>query len=227
MKVLVVEDEAELAEVVVYNLRQQGYTAIVASDVEMAMRLAHERRPDLILLDVMLPGGSGMEICRRLRQEGDTVPILMLTARASENDRVQGLETGADDYLTKPFSMRELMARVKALLRRAGTVEESTKITIAALEFTMDTETREATLGGETLSLSRKEFDLLAFLARHPGRVFDRTTLLSQVWGEDSFITERTVDVHIRWLREKIEPDPSAPQYLRTVRGLGYKLQLT
>ena len=226
MKILVVEDEAELAEVVVYNLRQQGYTAIIAGDAETAMRLAHERRPDVILLDVMLPGGSGMEICHRLRQEGDNVPILMLTARAAENDRIQGLETGADDYLTKPFSMRELMARVKALLRRAGTVEDSTKITIAPLEFVMDTEKREATLKGDNVSFSRKEFDLLAFLARHPGRVFDRTTLLTQVWGEDSFITERTVDVHIRWLRQKIEPEPSTPQYLRTVRGLGYKLQI-
>jgi phosphate regulon transcriptional regulator PhoB len=226
MKILVVEDEAELAEVVAYNLRQQGYTAILAPDADTAMRLAHERRPDLILLDVMLPGGSGMDICRRLRGEGDTVPILMLTARASENDRVQGLETGADDYLTKPFSMRELMARVKALLRRTGTIEESSHITLAVLEMTMDTEKREATRKGEVISLSRKEFDLLAFLAHHPGKVFDRVTLLKEVWGEDSFITERTVDVHIRWLREKIEPEPSTPQFLRTVRGLGYKLQL-
>jgi phosphate regulon transcriptional regulator PhoB len=227
MKILVVEDESELAEVVVYNLRQQGYSAIIASDAEMAMKLVHERRPDLILLDVMLPGGSGIEICRRLRQEGDNVPILMLTARAAENDRINGLETGADDYLTKPFSMRELMARVKALLRRAGTVEESTKIVLAVLDLVMDVEKREAMLKGESLALSRKEFDLLTFLARHPGRVFDRSTLLNNVWGEDTFITERTVDVHIRWLREKIEPLPSTPQYLRTVRGMGYKLQLT
>jgi DNA-binding response OmpR family regulator len=225
MKILVVDDETDLTEAVTYNLRQQGYTAIVAHDAETALRHAQERKPDLIILDVMLPGGSGMEICRRLRQEGDQVPILMLTARASEGDRVQGLETGADDYLTKPFSMRELLARVKALLRRAGSVEDSPQVVLATVGLAIDMDQRTVRLHDKMLTLSRKEFDLLAYLARHPGKALDRQTILTNVWGEDSYITERTVDVHVRWLREKIETVPAEPRFLLTVRGVGYKLQ--
>jgi DNA-binding response OmpR family regulator len=230
-KVLIVDDEPAIVEAVAYNLKQQGHTPLIAGDADTALRILKEKNPDLILLDVMLPSGSGFEVCRLIRQSGNAVPILMLTARVAETDRVYGLDIGADDYLVKPFGMRELMARVKALLRRGGTavVAEaepgSATIASAALGLIIDPERREAKLKEAPLSLSRKEFDLLLILASHPGRVFDRQTLLDRVWGEDAFVDDRTVDVHIRWLREKIEPVPSKPQYLLTVRGIGYKFQ--
>jgi Response regulators consisting of a CheY-like receiver domain and a winged-helix DNA-binding domain len=237
-KILVVDDEPAIVDAVTYNLRLQGFTTLVAGDADAALRLFREKQPDLVILDVMLPSGSGFDVCRLLRQSGSRVPVLMLTARVAESDRVQGLEGGADDYLVKPFGMRELMARVKALLRRAaapGTGPGSSGpprgasggayVASAALELVIDIEKREARVKDTSLSLSRKEFDLLALLSSHPGRVFDRQTLLDRVWGEDVYVDDRTVDVHIRWLREKVEPEPSKPQHLLTVRGVGYKFQ--
>ena len=227
-KVLIVDDEPAIVEAVAYNLRQQGYIPLTAENADSALRLWREKRPDLMILDVMLPSGSGFDICRIIRQTDEKLPILMLTARIAESDRVQGLELGADDYLVKPFGMRELMARVKALIRRGSLTEtpNGVPITASAVGLTIDTDRREAHLeakGG--LALSRKEFDLLSLLASHPGRVFDRQTLLDRVWGQDAYVDDRTVDVHIRWLREKIEPTPGKPQYLLTVRGVGYKFQ--
>jgi DNA-binding response OmpR family regulator len=220
-KILVVDDEPAIVEAVTYNLRQQGFVPIVAADADAALRAISERSPDLIILDVMLPSGSGFDICRLVRQGGNDVPILMLTARVSETDRVRGLDIGADDYLAKPFGMRELMARVKALLRRGAlpasgdaALVESARISAPTLGLTID-----------PLSLSRKEFDVLRLLVGNPGRVFDRQTLLDRVWGEDAYVDDRTIDVHIRWLREKIEPTPGKPQFLLTVRGVGYKFQ--
>jgi DNA-binding response OmpR family regulator len=224
-KVLVVEDESELAEVVAYNLRQQGYIVIIALDAESAICLTHEHHPDMILLDIMLPGGSGIEICRRLRKEGNSIPILMLTACTSESDKVQGLEAGADDYLVKPFSMRELMARVKSLFRRSGVVSKSSYMTLPNMGLTIDTERREVMRHGETLPLSRKEFDLFIFLVRHPEKVFSREALLTEVWSTKEPVKTRTVDVHMRWLREKLEESASNPQFLQTVYGIGYKLK--
>jgi two-component system, OmpR family, response regulator len=224
-KVLVVEDEAELAEVIAYNLHQQGYTAIIASDAESAFRLASACHPDMILLDVMLPGGSGLEICRRLRKEGNAVPILMLTACTAESDKVNGLESGADDYLTKPFSMRELMARVKSLFRRCEVVSKKTYMTLPQMGLTIDTERREVMRNDTVIPLSRKEFDLFIFLAQRPGKVFAREDLLKEVWSTKMSGNMRTVDVHMRWLREKLEQDASDPQFLQTVYGIGYKLK--
>jgi DNA-binding response OmpR family regulator len=240
-KILVVDDELALVEAIAYNLRQQLFSVICANDAQDALRLFRVEKPDLVLLDVMLPSGSGFEVCRLIRQTDARVPILMLTARIAEADRVQGLEIGADDYLVKPFSMRELMARVKALLRRAGSGAASGNETAPAAEpgapmpggrpanalgILLDHERREARLGDKPLVLSRKEWDLLAYFLAYPDRVFDRQTLLERVWGEDAaFVDERTVDVHIRWLREKIEPNPGKPEHLLTVRGVGYKLR--
>lgn len=231
MKILVVDDEPAIVDAVSYNLRQNGFTPLAAGDADEALRLFRAEAPDLVILDVMLPSGSGFDVCRLVRQSGAAIPILMLTARVSEADRVHGLEIGADDYLVKPFGMRELMARVRALLRRAplsssGAVpapDVPFPLLSAALGLSLDSEKREARLKGKLITLSRKEFDLLVLLASHPGRVFDRQTLLDRVWGEDAFVDDRTVDVHIRWLREKVEPAPSQPAHLLTVRGVGYK----
>ncbi len=235
-KVLVVDDEPAIVDAISYNLRQQGFVPIIAGDADTALRLLRSKAPDCVILDVMLPSGSGFDVCRLIRQSGNSVPILMLTARVSESDRVQGLEGGADDYLIKPFGMRELMARIRALIRRSASVtatnaaaekEANPTPTIAStsLGLIIDAEKREATLHKELLTLSRKEFDLLFLLASHPGRVFNRQTLLDRIWGEDAYVDDRTIDVHIRWLREKIEPVPGKPQYLITLRGVGYKFQ--
>ncbi|MBC8103892.1 MAG: response regulator transcription factor [Cytophagales bacterium] len=235
-KVLVVDDEPAIVDAVSYNLRQQGFIPMIAGDADTALRLLRDKTPDLVILDVMLPSGSGFDVCRLIRQSGNSVPILMLTARVSESDRVQGLEMGADDYLVKPFGMRELMARIRALLRRSAVVPAASlladgigsgmpNIASAALGLIINPEKREAHLREKPLTLSRKEFDLLSILASYPGRVFDRQTLLDRVWGEDAYVDDRTVDVHIRWLREKIEPTASKPQYLITIRGVGYKFQ--
>lgn len=233
-KVLVVDDEPAIIDAVSYNLRRNGFVPIIAGDADTALRLLRDKEPDVVILDVMLPSGSGFDVCRLIRQSGNTIPILMLTARVSESDRVHGLDMGADDYLVKPFGMRELMARVKALLRRSAVAPAagggdkaaaSPTIVSASLGLIVQPDRREAWLNEKPLTLSRKEFDLLALLASHPGRVFDRQTLLDRVWGEDAYVDDRTVDVHIRWLREKIEPEPGKPQFLLTVRGVGYKFQ--
>jgi DNA-binding response OmpR family regulator len=224
-KILIVEDDANLLETIKYNLRKEGYDAVTASDGEKAIEVARRERPGLIILDIMLPRMNGFEVCRVLRQEM-TVPILMLTAKADETDKIVGLEIGADDYMTKPFSMRELLARVRAMLRRtqmAAVPPETATIKIDDLE--VDTARHRASLAGMVLALSPKEFDLLAFLAKNKGLVFSREQLLEKVWGYDYAGDTRTVDVHIRWLRLKIEADPGKPRRLATVRGTGYKLE--
>jgi DNA-binding response OmpR family regulator len=221
--VLVVEDDATLAATLRYNLDRAGYRTLTTGEGGRALELMRQEKPSLVLLDVMLPGLDGIEICRRIRAES-TVPIIMLTARVEEIDRVVGLEVGADDYVTKPFGMRELVARVRAALRRAQMQgEEDTggqPLRFGAI--TVDPARREVLRDGRAVPLKPKEFDLLLFFARNPGRVFTREQLLERVWGYDFAGGNRTVDVHIRWLREKIEEDPANPRYLRTSRGAGY-----
>jgi two-component system OmpR family response regulator len=226
-KVLIVEDDANLLEILKYNLRKEGYDVVTASDGEQALQVARTEKPALILLDIMLPKISGFEVCRILRKEM-AVPILMLTARVDETDKIVGLEIGADDYMTKPFSTRELLARVRAMLRRTKMAEpalagEPASLKIGNLEI--DIARHRASLSGAVLELSPKEFDLLVFLAKNKGLVFSREQLLEKVWGYDYAGDSRTVDVHIRWLRKKIETDPGHPKQLVTVRGTGYKLE--
>ncbi len=231
-KVLVVEDEPILLETLEYNLSRQGYKVCTAADGPTALAVARRERPDLILLDVMLPGIDGLEVCRILRQEMN-VPILMLTARVDEVDKVVGLEVGADDYMTKPFSMRELLARVKALLRRVRLIREevAAEVEMEAPErmvfgdLVIDSGRREVRRGHATLHLRPKEYDLLFFLARHRGTVLSRDLILERVWGWDYAGGTRTVDVHVRWLRAKIEEDPSNPRRIVTVRGVGYRFE--
>jgi len=236
-KVLVVEDEPTLLETLEYNLTRQGYQVSTAADGLVALDVARQQRPDVIVLDVMLPGLDGFEVCRILRREMN-VPILMLTARADEVDKIVGLEVGADDYLTKPFSMRELLARVKALLRRVRLIREEfaaeadrsgaaeTHGDILTFEnLTINLTRREVLLGGDPLPMKPKEYDLLVFLARNRGTVLSRDLILERVWGWDYDGGTRTVDVHVRWLREKIEPDPAKPARIITVRGTGYRFE--
>lgn len=220
MKVLLVDDEPTILETVETKLRKEGYTVFTAGTAEDGMRLYRQAKPDLLILDVMLPQRSGFDFCRAVRRDSK-VPIIFLTARASESDRVAGLELGADDYVVKPFTLGELAARVKAVLRRA--TGESPQEVVEAGELRIDPRMHQATLQGEALSLSPKEFALLYFLARHPGQVFSRDVLLDRVWGQDAFVSSRTVDVHIRWLRERVETDPSRPTRILTVRGVGYR----
>jgi DNA-binding response OmpR family regulator len=229
-KVLIVDDERVLTETISYNLRREGYATVNAYDGPGAIAAARRERPDAIVLDVMLPGFDGFEVCRTIRRDS-AVPILMLTAREGELDTVLGLELGADDYLTKPFSMRELLARVKALLRRSELVEASQApaalsegdqaVRLGPLQI--DPPQHRASWDGRPLELKPKEFELLLFLARNHNVVLSRDVLLERVWGYDYPVDTRTVDVHIRWLREKIEAQPSAPVHLLTVRGLGYR----
>lgn len=229
-KILVVEDEKALQETLAYNLEHEGYEVTVAGDGETAIDKARALHPDLLVLDIMLPGKDGFEVCRILRQEMNT-PILMLTARDDEIDRVVGLEVGADDYMTKPFSMRELMARVKAMLRRVRLIRQEVKVVEPPSEqlnfgnLTIDLKRREANLNNKPLDLKPKEYDLLLYFLEHPSRALSRDTLLEQVWGWDFSGDSRTVDVHIRWLREKIEETPSEPKRLVTVRGAGYRFE--
>lgn len=229
--ILIVEDETSLLEALAYNLKKAGYQVLTAGDGQAALKIARANHPDLILLDIMLPIYDGFEVCRILRQETN-VPILMLTARDEEIDRVIGLEMGADDYLTKPFSMRELQARVKALLRRIrlDRFEFEQKPTSAQDllvfgDLELDLYRHELRLGGQPLPVKPKEFDLMLYLARHRGQVLTRDLLLERVWGWDYSGGSRTVDVHIRWLREKIETDPSNPTRIITVRGTGYRFE--
>ncbi|MHB0987047.1 MAG: response regulator [Bellilinea sp.] len=232
-KILVVEDELSLQETLAYNLKKQGYEVETVGDGLAALDKARQAHPDLIVLDLMLPGMDGFEVCRILRQEM-TTPVLMLTARDDEIDRVVGLEVGADDYMTKPFSMRELMARVKAMLRRVRLVRE--EINLAATSPTagqplifddliIDVTRREVRAQDHVLALKPKEFELLHFLAQHRGKVLSREFILERVWGWEYIGDSRTVDVHVRWLREKIEPDPAQPKRIVTVRGAGYRFE--
>lgn len=225
-KVLVVEDDANLLETLKYNLKKESYDVVTAADGEQAVEVARREKPDLILLDIMLPKLSGYEVCRILRKEM-TSPVLMLTARAEETDKIVGLEIGADDYVTKPFSMRELIARVRAMLRRTRIMETPSPEadTIRIGDIRIDIARHRALLNDIVIELNPKEFDLLVFLARNKGLVFSREQLLEKVWGYDYAGDTRTVDVHIRWLRQKIETDPGNPKYVVTVRGTGYKLE--
>jgi phosphate regulon transcriptional regulator PhoB len=220
-KILVVDDEAPILEAVSYSLRKEGFRVSVAMNAEACMRSFRESAPDLVILDVMLPSASGLQVCKKIRATHDT-PIILLTARADERDKILGLELGADDYVTKPFSVRELMARVKAVLRRGS--EDVAGLVIRIGDLTIDEARHEVLIGDQRIDLSPKEFALLLFLARSPGIVFNRQTLLDRVWGADAYVDERTIDVHIRWLRSKIEADAAEPKLLVTVRGLGYKL---
>ena len=222
MKVLVVDDELPIVEAVAYNLKKEGYGVITATDAEQCLEAVRRDAPSLVLLDVMLPSASGFDICRMLRKQTD-IPIIMLTARAEETDRVVGLELGADDYVTKPFNMRELMARVKSVLRRTSPQETLTQAPLRAGNILMDPNRYECRISDRPVTLSPKEFELLRFFMTHPGQVFARPVLLDRVWGSEAYVEERTVDVHIRWLREKIEMNPSHPVRLMTVRGVGYK----
>lgn len=220
--VLVVEDEPTLVATLRYNLERDGHLVLTASDGDAALSIARAQKPDLIVLDLMLPGMSGLEVTRILRRETG-VPILMLTARAEETDKVVGLELGADDYVTKPFSMRELLARVRALLRRAEMPPGAADELITTGDLEVDLKSRRVRRKGEELQLKPKEFDLLAHLARNRGRAFTREQLLDQVWGYEYAGDTRTVDVHVSWLRQKVEDVPSKPTRLITVRGTGYR----
>lgn len=226
-KILLVDDDPILLDTLHYRLAQEGFQVITAGDGAMALEVARKERPDLMVLDLMLPELDGFDVCRILRKEADT-PILMLTARENEIDKVVGLELGADDYLTKPFSLRELIARIRALLRRAGSAEAPLKTTVlAAGGVEVDTARREAKLRGDRLTLKPKVYDLLAYLMANKGQALSREQLLEKVWGYVYEGDTRTVDVHIRWLREKVEADPSHPQLIETVRGYGYRLRDT
>lgn len=226
-KVLVVEDEQNLRETLTYNLTHEGYKALGAGDGRTAVDMARRERPDLVLLDLMLPEIDGFEVCRTLRREM-TAPIMILTARDSELDTVLGLELGADDYVIKPFALRPLLARVKALLRRAE-MNADTTIShgddIAFGDFVLDRSGRRLLQGAREIPLTMKEYDLLHLLVTHPGQVLSRDVLLEKVWGYDFVGDSRTVDVHIRWLREKIEHDPGDPRRIVTVRGVGYRFE--
>jgi phosphate regulon transcriptional regulator PhoB len=225
--ILIVEDEADIAELVKYHLVKEGFSARAVGNGTQALELIVRDHPDLIILDLMLPGKDGLEICRRLRSNSVTqsIPIIMLTAKAEEVDRIVGLEIGADDYVPKPFSPRELVARVKAVLRRTTAPLAPSESPVAAGSLRLDPARHEVTKEDHAIGLSAMEFRLLEFLLRHRGRVFTRTHLLDQVWGQDRFVEPRTVDVHIRRLREKVEDDPRKPALILTVRGLGYKCQ--
>ena len=261
--ILVVDDEPNLVETLAYNLRREGYRVLIAQDGPAAVRLAYAERPDLIILDVMLPGMSGFDVVRAVRRDL-TMPVLMLSAREGEIDKVLGLELGADDYLTKPFSLRELLARVRAMLRRMDMLETGAGRAAAAAsalgasaspppsaahrpalgpppadrgpapepvvppvlvsgDLVIDLGGRTVLRQGRPIPLKPKEFELLAFLAQHPGQVFSRDILLNRVWGYDFVGGTRTVDVHVRWLRAKLEPDAAEPQLIQTVYGVGYK----
>lgn len=223
-RILIIEDERTVRDMLALHLRNEGYEVLSAEDGLSGLRLAREHSPDLILLDLMLPEMDGLSLTRVLRRDSD-VPILMLTARGTEMDKITGLETGADDYVVKPFSMGEVLSRVRANLRRAGGERRAAATRLQAGELTVDLLARRVTLGAAELKLTHKEFDLLAELMRNRGAVLSRDLLLTQVWGYDYVGDSHTVDVHIRWLREKIEDDPSAPKRITTVRGVGYRFE--
>jgi two-component system response regulator RegX3 len=223
-RILVVEDEESYSDPLSYLLRREGYDVVVAATGPAALAQFDSNGADLVLLDLMLPGLSGVDVCRRLRQRS-SVPVIMLTAKDSEIDKVVGLEIGADDYVTKPYSSRELLARVKALLRRLAEPEELLSPTLEAGPVRMDVERHTVTVGGVSTPLPLKEFELLEMLLRNAGRVLTRIQLMDRVWGSDYVGDTKTLDVHIKRLRATIEPDPANPRHIVTVRGLGYKFE--
>lgn len=221
-RVLVVEDEESIAGPLEYLLRREGFEVITVDTGTAAVGEFDQGGADIVLLDVMLPGMSGTEVCRQLRQRS-SVPIIMLTAKDSEIDKVVGLELGADDYVTKPYSARELIARIRAVLRRGGEADEQSVGTLESGRVRMDVDRHVVSIDGEIVPMPLKEFDLLELLLRNAGRVLTRTQLIDRVWGADYVGDTKTLDVHIKRLRAKIEPNPAAPQFVLTVRGLGYK----
>lgn len=223
--ILLVEDELTLAETLRYNLEREGYSVLTAADGVHGLELARREQPDLLIFDIMLPRLDGFSVCRILRQESD-LPILMLTARQDEVDRIAGLELGADDYVAKPFSLGELLARVRAIMRRTDRQPVGNREVFDAGLLRVDTGSRRAWRAGAELTLSQKEFDLLTCLIRNRGMALSRDVLLERVWGYDFLGDSRTVDVHIRWLREKVEEDPGRPLYIQTVRGVGYRFEI-
>jgi DNA-binding response OmpR family regulator len=226
-RILLVDDEQSIQTLLSYPLRKDGYHVTSALDGSEALRRFEEGRFDLVILDLMLPRMGGVEVCRQLRSRSQ-VPIIMLTAKGSETDKVAGLEVGADDYITKPFSMREFRSRVKAALRRSRMGAENAVEAGGAIEcgeLTIDFDRRMVTLGDDEIKVTYVEFEILGALARSPGRVLTRETLLEHVWGDSDYRDPRTVDVHIRHLREKLESDPKEPDYLFTVRGVGYRFR--
>jgi len=225
-KVLVVDDERDIVELLTYNLEREGFTVIPAYDGETALAEARTHAPDLILLDLMLPGIQGIEVCKLIRSDPslNSIPIIMITAKSDEIDRVLGLEMGADDYITKPFSVRELIARIHSVVRRSRRpADDAGGRIFSYLDLSIDYDRHIVSINAEIIDLSPTEFKLLTYMVRHPGRVYTRSQLLDHVWGDETFVEERTVDVHIRRLRSRIEKDPAQPQYLFTVRGFGYK----
>ena len=229
-KILVVEDDRILREALRYNLVAAGYEVVVASDGGEGLVSARQSSPDVVVLDLMLPSLSGMEVCKALRRDGSILPIIMLTARDSEIDRIGGLESGADDYVTKPFSMRELIARVTAQIRRMQMIKSISQNTTDEIldlgELVINRASRNVTLNGKSVDLRPREFDLLTHMSANPGRVYTRDQLLHDVWGFEYIGDTRTVDVHVRWLRLKIEEDPARPKILGTVRGVGYRINV-
>ncbi|KAA5833302.1 response regulator transcription factor [Saccharopolyspora indica] len=223
-RVLIVEDEESFADPLAFLLRKEGFTAAVAANGPEALDEFDRNGADIVLLDLMLPGMSGTDVCKQLRQRS-SVPVIMVTARDSEIDKVVGLELGADDYVTKPYSARELIARVRAVLRRRGEAEELQPQVLAAGPVRMDVERHVVTVDGEDVNLPLKEFDLLEYLLRNVGRVLTRGQLIDRVWGADYVGDTKTLDVHVKRLRSKVEPNPADPRYLITVRGLGYKFE--
>ena len=224
--ILVVDDEKDIVELVAYNLEREGYQIAKAYDGHQALRYIRENQPDLVILDLMLPGISGLEICRLIRKKPETegLPIIMLTAKSDSVDKIMGLEIGADDYLTKPFNVRELLARVRAVLRRweiRAELEDMDKVSFKGLAI--DFRTYEVTVEGKKVDLGPTELKLLRFFIMNPGRVYTRDQLLDHVWGNESFVEPRTVDVHVSRLRAAIEQDKENPEYILTVRGIGYK----
>jgi two-component system alkaline phosphatase synthesis response regulator PhoP len=225
-KVLVVDDEKDIVDLIAYNLEKEGFATLRAYDGETALDLAKAKKPDLIILDLMLPGVRGLDVCRFIRKNPDTetLPIIMLTARSDQTDKILGLEIGADDYITKPFNVRELIARVRTVLRRCDELPRTTKTeTFHFKGLHMNYETYEVTVDGKRIEMGPTEIKLLRFLTKHPGRVYTRDQLLDYVWGDETFVEPRTVDVHVSRLRAAIEADKENPQYILTVRGIGYK----
>ena len=226
--IVVLEDDAEIRRLIQYRLESAGYAVKMYSAPATLVGDAESQRPALFLLDIMVPGGSGLDVCRQVRRSTvlSGVPVIFLTARASEDDRVLGLELGADDYIVKPFAMRELLARVRAVLRRTEAPGEAAATVLTVEDLQIDSGSMQVRVRGDLITTTTTEFRLLEYLARHPGRVFSRDQLLDAVWGDSRFVTPRSVDVYVRRLREKIEAEPETPRFLKTLRGAGYRFDI-